>query len=175
MDAFDQIIGLVLENEIGHDPKNPDGYVNNPHDPGGETKFGISKRYHPDVDVKNLTLDGAKAIYRNEYYLANHLDQLNDVRVQYYMLDMIVNMGSGKHLIQTALFVTSDGKIGPETIAAANGRDVHGLLDALLELRVKQYVHDIVVNPDELYALPDWIRRAFMRFNVLAAPSPANP
>ena len=28
------------------------GYVNDPKDPGGETKYGISKRAHPDVDIK---------------------------------------------------------------------------------------------------------------------------
>ena len=28
------------------------GYVNDPKDPGGETKYGISKRAHPDVDTK---------------------------------------------------------------------------------------------------------------------------
>ena len=44
-------------------------YSNNKNDPGGETNFGISKRYHPDTDVKNLTPDGAKAIYRQEYWI----------------------------------------------------------------------------------------------------------
>jgi Glycosyl hydrolase 108/N-acetylmuramoyl-L-alanine amidase len=44
------------------------GYVNNPADPGGETKFGICKRYHPDVDIKNLSREGAMAIYAREYW-----------------------------------------------------------------------------------------------------------
>lgn len=44
------------------------GYVNNPADPGGETKYGISKRAHPDVDIKSLTLEGAQAIYQREYW-----------------------------------------------------------------------------------------------------------
>lgn len=44
------------------------GYTNDPDDPGGETKFGIAKKYHPNVDIKNLTLEQAKEIYRKEYW-----------------------------------------------------------------------------------------------------------
>ena len=37
-------------------------------DPGGETKFGISKRAHPDLDIANLTRDQAGAVYRRDYW-----------------------------------------------------------------------------------------------------------
>jgi lysozyme family protein len=40
-----------------------DGYVNDPQDPGGETRYGISKRFHPKVDIKALTKDQASGIY----------------------------------------------------------------------------------------------------------------
>ena len=53
---FDEIIEVVLHHE--------GGYVNDPKDPGGETNFGIAKRSHPDVDIKNLTKEGAKDIYK---------------------------------------------------------------------------------------------------------------
>ena len=52
--TFDEIIDVVLHHE--------GGYVNDPKDPGGETNYGISKRAYPDVDIKNLTEDGAKDI-----------------------------------------------------------------------------------------------------------------
>ena len=39
------------------------GYVNDPHDPGGETNFGITKRDHPDLDIKNLSIKKAREIY----------------------------------------------------------------------------------------------------------------
>jgi len=52
------------------------GYVNDPRDPGGETKYGISKRAHPDVDIKNLTIEQAKAIYREEYWNRINGDEL---------------------------------------------------------------------------------------------------
>ena len=49
---FDEIIDHVLEHE--------GGYVNDPKDLGGETKYGITKRFYPDVDIKNLTKEDAK-------------------------------------------------------------------------------------------------------------------
>lgn len=45
------------------------GYSNNPADPGGETNFGISKRSYPMLDIKNLTIEQAKAIYYLDYWL----------------------------------------------------------------------------------------------------------
>ena len=59
--TFDEIIEQVLEHE--------GGYVNDPKDLGGETKYGITKRFYPDVDIKNLTIDGAKEIYKKEYLI----------------------------------------------------------------------------------------------------------
>src|SRR5271156_5911043 len=63
------------------------GYVDNPEDPGGKTKFGISARYNPGVDIKNLTRGEAIAIYWSEWWLAYHYDQL-DSRVAAKMLQM---------------------------------------------------------------------------------------
>lgn len=37
-------------------------------DKGGETKYGISKKSYPLLDIKNLTLDKAKEIYKNDFY-----------------------------------------------------------------------------------------------------------
>jgi hypothetical protein len=51
------------------------GYSNDPNDPGGETKYGISKRFNPEVDVKNLTLEQAKDIYRRKYWLPAGCDE----------------------------------------------------------------------------------------------------
>lgn len=60
-DSFDRAFELTVGVE--------GGYVNDSHDPGGETKYGIAKMYHPNVDIKNLTLDQAKEIYLKEYWI----------------------------------------------------------------------------------------------------------
>jgi len=50
------------------------GYSNTPGDRGGEIKFGISKRAFPDVDLPNLTRDGAKSIYWKCYWTHSKLN-----------------------------------------------------------------------------------------------------
>lgn len=52
------------------------GYVNHPNDPGGETKYGISKRSYPTRDIKNLTEEDAKAIYWRDYWVAGGCDKM---------------------------------------------------------------------------------------------------
>jgi lysozyme family protein len=66
--AFLESVELVLAAE--------GGYVNNPSDAGGETKFGISKRSYPKLDIANLTRDGAIAIYYADYWLRFGFDYL---------------------------------------------------------------------------------------------------
>lgn len=68
------------------------GYVNDPLDPGGETKFGISKRAYPNVDIRNLTLEMAKAIYKRDYWDALNLDT-HEWRKAICLFDCAVNMG----------------------------------------------------------------------------------
>ena len=71
------------------------GYVNDPNDPGGETKYGICKRDHPTVDIKNLTIDGAKAIYRSEYWNTAGCDNI-PFPMDIVAFDIAVNQGVGR-------------------------------------------------------------------------------
>lgn len=52
------------------------GYVNDPEDPGGETKWGIAKTFHPELDIKNLTPEKAAQIYYEEYWEPSWCDML---------------------------------------------------------------------------------------------------
>jgi lysozyme family protein len=65
-------ITFTLKLEVGVDKdgrlREDGGYNNLEADPGGETKWGISKRAHPDVDIKNLSLADAMNIYKEKYY-----------------------------------------------------------------------------------------------------------
>ena len=85
---FDDIIEVVLHHE--------GGYVNDPKDPGGETNFGIAKRSHPDVDIKNLTKDEVRKKFTKEvYWDGNKVESLpEDLRHIYF--DMCVNQGKGR-------------------------------------------------------------------------------
>lgn len=68
MIGFDRAFSLVVGEE--------GGYVNDPLDPGGETKYGISKRAHPSEDIKSLTLERAKEIYLTSYWAPMGCDNL---------------------------------------------------------------------------------------------------
>lgn len=60
--SFKEALRFVLSKE--------GGYVNDPNDPGGETKWGISKRAYPTLDIKNLTEQQCIDIYLADYWNA---------------------------------------------------------------------------------------------------------
>ena len=68
MSYFDVAFGIIVGIEAG--------YVNDPKDPGGETKFGISKRRYPNEDIKNLTLERAKFLFQRDYWNTNKCDSM---------------------------------------------------------------------------------------------------
>jgi lysozyme family protein len=85
MSDFNTAVALVLKHEKGY-TSGLEG------DPGGETNFGISKRWHPDVDIKNLTSEGAADIYLKEYWKP-YMEQEIDQRMANCALDCSVNQG----------------------------------------------------------------------------------
>jgi lysozyme family protein len=85
MADFQTAVNLVLAHEGGYTPGLPG-------DPGGETNFGIAKRWHPELDIKNLTKEQASDIYQKEYWKP-YMDQEPDQRVANAALDTAVNQG----------------------------------------------------------------------------------
>lgn len=68
MSDFDSAFAIVVGIE--------GGYVNDPKDPGGETKYGCSKRRYPDEDIPNLTLDRAKFLFQRDYWKPQKCDSM---------------------------------------------------------------------------------------------------
>src|SRR5271166_7021852 len=108
------------------------GYSNDPDDPGGETNFGISKRYHPDVDIKNLTVEGAQQIYWTDYWLKASCDKLPpDVAFVLFDYAVLPGIGSASKALQNLVKVKADGEIGPATLAAVPDYKGHLAADLL--------------------------------------------
>lgn len=109
--AFDAAVGEVLRHE--------GGYVNDPRDPGGETRWGISKRSYPTLVIADLTREDAIAIYRRDYWDRLRCDELPPA-LALVVFDTGVNMGRERavRLLQQALGVTVDGVLGPKTLSA---------------------------------------------------------
>lgn len=108
---FDQ----AFERLIGHEG----GYSNDPRDPGGETKFGISRRSYPGEVIRTMTLERAKAIYLRDYWGPAGCDTVPDA-VKFDLFDMAVNSGVERAVqtLQRAVGVDDDGKLGPITLQA---------------------------------------------------------
>ena len=82
--SFDQALKFVLERE--------GGYVNDPLDPGGETKYGISKKSYPNVDIRHLTPELAAVIYQSDYWAPAGCDDLSP-DLALVVFDTAVNCG----------------------------------------------------------------------------------
>lgn len=110
------------------------GFSDNPADPGGATNHGVSIRAHRDDigdkdgdgdidsdDVRLLTLDDAKAIFRADYFAPCKADQL-PAPLALMLVDFAYNSGvrTACRKLQDRLGVAADGKIGPHTCAIAN-------------------------------------------------------
>jgi len=119
----DKIIDKVIHNE--------GGYNNDALDLGGETKYGITKRFYPHLNIKYLTLEKAKEIYYDDYYVPAKVDKL-PYALRYAYFDCVINTGQKRavKILQEAINSQSviplevDGLIGPKTLKAAKGLSV---------------------------------------------------
>ncbi len=130
-------------------------------DPGGLTKYGISQRAYPHLDIRALTLEDAEAIYRRDYWAPIQGDEF-PAGLALLLLDTAVNMGpaTAVKLLQTTLQVTADGIPGSNTHTAAllaMGRaPVSTLIDFCAE-RALRYEF----NRNEIVFGRGWYRRLF--------------
>jgi lysozyme family protein len=128
MTNFDESFTRLIGNE--------GGYCNVAGDPGGETNWGISKRSYPDVDIKNLTMEGAKAIYLRDFW-----DPLGDAHpaVKFQAFDFAVNSGiqTAVRKLQAAIGVADDGHFGPASRAALARMDVNDVLMRYIAQRLR--------------------------------------
>lgn len=111
---------LAFDKLIGHEG----GYVNDARDPGGETKFGISKRSYPTEDIAGMTLMHAREIYRRDFWDAIRADEMPDA-VRFDLFDAAVNSGVRQSIrwLQRSANVIDDGVIGPKTLLAVRIAD----------------------------------------------------
>jgi len=144
--TFDQAFIIVLTLE--------GGYVNDPLDPGGETKYGICKKFYPDLDIKNLTVDAAKEIYKRDFWDKCNCDKMpSDLAL--CVFDCAVNQGvwAASRLLQEAVKSKIDGIIGEQTLGKINSET----LADFMTLRNIRYI--ATKNFDKFGR--GWIKRLF--------------
>lgn len=131
---FDKALSIILDLEGGAT------ITDDPNDPGGLTKWGISQRAYPALDIRSLTRQDAEAIYYRDYWLPVRAD----VAPWPYCLvlfDCAVNQGVNyaTRASQTALGLDPDGVIGPRTLASMmKATEEHAV--TLLANRLQRYM-----------------------------------
>lgn len=136
------------------------GYVNDPLDRGGETKFGIAFNANQDVDIKSLDWEGAKQIYYERYWLAGSCDKLPP-RVAVLHFDGCVNHGIGRanKFLQAAVNMSTDGIIGRQTLGAVLNADEIELCKSICDQRANFYQAIVARKPEQGRFLKGWLRR----------------
>ena len=146
------------------------GYNHDPFDRGGKTKYGISQRAYPDLDIENLTLEDAKAIYRRDYWDALRLDQVESGIISHEMFDAAINMGvtvAAKCAQKAANLLSPgslkvDGFFGPRSVAVINQTasvNVYALFKAMNGYQFMEYVDIIENKPKQIRFIKGWMKR----------------
>ena len=131
--TFDDIWGNVLRSE--------GGYANNPADPGGETKFGISKRSYPNENIAAMTADRAQEIFKNDFYDAVGGDTLMKINpgLAAHVSDMAFNAGpkAAVKLLYDAAQMPRQSQITPDLLDRLNSSE--NLVKDYTVARLKYY------------------------------------
>ena len=131
MTTFYKAVEFVLKHE-GY-------YSNDPKDAGGETKFGISKRAYPNLDIKNLTREQAIDIYKRDYW--DKLPAGLPAVIHCVLFDCAVNTGISRaiRLLQSAIKANPDGQWGRLSQTALNKLSANEVLLRFATERVMFY------------------------------------
>lgn len=150
--SFDQYFEWLV-------PWEGSAYENVPGDPGGPTKYGIDQRSHPKENIRGMTRERAKQIYRDEYWNAIAGDRLQP-KTAWAVMDCAVNCGSRQagRWLQRALFILEDGIIGPITEGKAAKWDDTHLARKVLDFREAHY-RALGARPRFRKFLKGWLNR----------------
>lgn len=156
-------------------------YVNDPHDPGGETYKGISRKNWSKwdgwvtIDIlkcqsgfpANLERNADIRMQVGEFYLVNFWnkingDEISNQEVAASIFDFAVNAGVGTSaaLAQMVVGAKADGVIGPNALKAINDFDPEHFLAAFTVAKIARYVHIIKKRPTSRKYFYGWVCRS---------------
>jgi lysozyme family protein len=129
------------------------GLVNDSDDAGGLTKFGISSKTYPDVNIAALSRDDARDIYYRDFWCACCLDRLcfksKRLAERIFIMGVLVGLPRMIQITQSAINIFSDipiavdGRMGAATIMAIQGIRNPGALAAAHKILTGQYLLSI--------------------------------
>jgi lysozyme family protein len=176
-DDFIKAFNHTMIFEIGSqfDPTDPDviagnietpqqrrkvGFTNVAGDRGGITKYGIAQNSHPEISVKDLTLQQAMEIYEPQYWQAGYCTELQSP-VSLLHFDACVNHGikAAAKFLQRAAGVTADGAIGSATLSAVMAVSPPDLAAKMLAERAAFFQRIVDNDPTQQKFLKGWLSR----------------
>ena len=161
--AFDEIIGTE------------GGYTNNPNDKGGPTNWGITQKTLASFlgravsveEVKSLTKEFAKTIYKRNYWDTLHLDLMESDFLAGLLFDQGVNFGVGKAAkrFQSAINalgsnLTVDGDIGPATRLKLNQYSELQVANEFIKASQDGYADIVAKDASQNVFIRGWINRS---------------
>lgn len=123
-----------------------------------DTKFGIRKSRFPNLQVRKLTEEDARAIYYSEFYLGYNCHILADTSraVSFCLFDSVVDSGGeGVRFLKDALRIRypdlgNSGRVDLETCAAVKFFGDDFLLTVRMREERLRFCSDTLTDPDGL-------------------------
>lgn len=105
---------------------------------GGPTKYGISQRSYPHLDIKNLSIQKAADIYKKDFLEKIKYERYED-GVAFQLLDFAIHSGVHGAIkeLQRAIGVVPDGTIGTKTLERIDSLTESDLVMLLLAYRLR--------------------------------------
>lgn len=145
------------------------GFVNNPKDPGGATKYGITlntlKAWRNKTtsveDVRNLSIEEATQIYKKRYFEGPGILKIGDEILAEQVIDAAVNHGTGTaiEMLQEAVGADIDGGIGPNTIGKVGQTKKYIAYFNFMAIRLRYYATIIDHNHELQEFAAGWMNR----------------
>lgn len=140
-------------------------------DSGGLTKWGVSQKAYPDLNIEQLTKSEAISIAYYDYWLLMHCDKIAEVspKTASHVFDIGFNMGHkwGIKMLQRAINILNnkdilidDGIFGNKTYTALKCVNPNALAGALRDVRIKRFQWLSAMNPVNLKFIKGWKNRA---------------
>jgi lysozyme family protein len=138
-------------------------FTDTPGDRGGATKYGISQRAYPALDIRNLTEQQARDIYKRDFWDRIRGDDITSQAIAENIFDACVNMGvkTASRLAQTSLSITpADGVIGSQSLTAVNSADEELFIANFTIAKIARYAHICTRDRSQSRFLLGWVNRA---------------
>lgn len=159
--SFDLIVDRILKRE--------GGYVNHPLDEGGPTNYGITQatlssyqgRQATVDEVKNLSIQIARDIYRINYIVKPRYNLIGDPLLLELAVDFAVHSGSSRatSVLQELVGVKVDGSLGPITANAINFYKNTTALCAEYKFRRACFMLSIIDSKRNFVFAKGWAKR----------------